>query len=132
MLDQTIRRNWKDYAQPTFTRPVWESSAWWQRQLEQTPSATCVRNVLHGTCVTFTTATKLGRTITHHCPVCGWEKPVLVQEGGLAPCMPVSELPKKVKIKRKYSPEVVARMQKGRAKSIAIHGIKRRKWEDED
>ena len=97
---RATKEYWKYYVraaamQPEAPRPAWESPAWWQAQLEQTPSAECGRNALHGICTTFTTVTRLGRTITHHCPVCGWEKPVLVQEGGLEPCVPADALPPK-------------------------------------
>ena len=115
---------------PLPPRPEWESTEWWQRQLAQTPLVACARNATHGDCATFTTITHLGRTITRRCPVCGWEQAVLVQEGGLEPCPPSLALP--VKVTRTMSEEVKARQQAGRAKSIAIHGIKRRKWEDED
>ena len=81
-------------------RPEWESTEWWQQQLAHMPATECARNIMHGFARIFTTATYLGRTITHHCPVCGWEKAALVQEGGLEPCVPSPPLPVKSKTLR--------------------------------
>ena len=75
------------------SRPPWIHQRWWLSRLAALPLIPCGKIPDHGETVGYYTPLYAGQILGHRCPVCGWDKPVLVQEGFSDPCPPVTPLP---------------------------------------
>lgn len=121
-------------ARPLPQHGEWESPQWWQARRDELSARDCARNTLHGTARTYMHVSALGKALGYHCPLCGWDEPMLVQDGPAAPCAPVREITLnrhqlaalgKTKVAQRKGARV-------RAENVAKFGVKRRKWWEDD
>ena len=82
------RRHWAESP-----RPPWLTQRWWLAQLADLPQRFCGKIPDHGEATAYYTPFSMGQMLGYRCPVCGWDKPVLVQEAFLDPCAPAEPLP---------------------------------------
>ncbi len=69
-------------------RPPWESADWWVRKANGYAPRDCGKNATHGPARLRYQTGFAGRSLAWSCQVCGWDLPVLVQEGANEPCAP--------------------------------------------
>ena len=108
----------------------WEQGEWWRLRAHELPARDCARNALHGPARLYFHSSALGKVLGYSCRACGWDAPVLVQEGPGEPSAPLREAPlsnHQLASLRK-TPEALRAGQRQRAENIAKNGVKRRKW----
>jgi hypothetical protein len=132
--NRMMRDHW--VARAVAERPEWEQVTWWQTRREALPARECKRNALHGAARTYVHVSHLGKVMGYCCVVCGWDLPVLVQDGPAEPTTPSTE----VKLSNHQlaalskTPEALRAGARVRAENVAKHGVKRPRkwWEDAD